>query len=261
MSSFLLHGLGTLMAAGISAGPPSMPPRVLIVLTSHSELGKTGRKTGFYLSELTHALEVLNRAGVPADLASPKGGKPPMDGLEKKDEANRTFLESAEWTQRLERTLRLDEVDPRRYAAIYVAGGHGTMFDLPDNARLAELIQRIHAQGGVVSAVCHGPAALVNVRLEDGRYLVQGSEVAAFTNEEEAAVKLTDAMPFLLESKLVERGARFTKAAKFQPHVVTSGRLVTGQNPASARGVAEQLVKLLRTTSAAADAGMTRPSP
>lgn len=219
--------------------------RVLIVLTSHDTLGSTGKKTGFYLSELTHALDVFTRAGLEVDFVSPKGGKPPMDGVTRDDALNRAFLDDARWAARLETTLRPEQVEPSRYHALYVPGGHGTVFDLPGDARLNELIGSVYARGAVVSAVCHGPAALVNVKLPDGSYLVAGRDVSAFTNEEEAAVKLTEVVPFLLESKLIERGARFTKAPNFQRHVVVSERLVTGQNPASAAGVAEALVGLL----------------
>ncbi|MCY1017117.1 type 1 glutamine amidotransferase domain-containing protein [Pyxidicoccus sp. MSG2] len=219
--------------------------RILIVLTSHDTLGDTGRKTGFYLSELTHALDVFTRAGLEVDYVSPKGGRAPMDGVSRDDALNRAFLDDARQLARLETTLRPEQVEPARYAAIYVPGGHGTMFDLPQDARLNALIGALYARGGAVAAVCHGPAALVNAKLPDGGYLVAGRDVSAFTNEEEAAVKLTQVVPFLLESKLIERGARFTKAPDFQRHVVVSERLVTGQNPASAAAVAEALVRVL----------------
>jgi len=219
--------------------------RVLIVLTSHDTLGNTGKPTGYYLSELTHALDVFTRAGLEVDFVSPKGGRPPMDGVSRDDALNRAFLDDARWTERLGSTLRPEEVDPARYAALYVPGGHGTMFDLPQDTRVSGLIGTVYARGAVVAAVCHGPAALVNVTLPDGSYLVAGREVSAFTNEEEAEVKLTEVVPFLLESKLIERGARVTKVANFQKHVVVSERLVTGQNPASAAGVAEATVRLL----------------
>ncbi|WP_205525689.1 type 1 glutamine amidotransferase domain-containing protein [Pyxidicoccus trucidator] len=219
--------------------------RVLIVLTSHDTLGDTGRKTGFYLSELTHALDVFTRAGLEVDFVSPKGGRPPMDGVTRDDALNRAFLDDERQAARLASTLRPEQVEPARYAALYVPGGHGTMFDLPGDARISALIGSVYARGAVVAAVCHGPAALVDVKLADGTYLVAGRDISAFTNEEEAAVELTRVMPFLLESKLIERGARFTKAPNFQQHVVVSERLVTGQNPASAARVAEELVRLL----------------
>ena len=134
----------------------------------------------------------------------------------------------------------------RGYAAIFFAGGHGTMWDFPDDARLQRLTATIYEKGGVVGAVCHGPAALVNVKLSDGSYLVAGRTVAGFTNEEEEAVGLTKVVPFLLESRMIERGATITKAANFQAHSVADARVVTGQNPASATGVAEKIVGLLK---------------
>jgi putative intracellular protease/amidase len=259
MSRALLALFPLLVGPLAAARPPAardgeegrQPAKVLVVLTSHDKLGDTGRKTGFYLSELTHALEVFEKAGLHIELASPKGGLPPMDGVDRTDASNRTFLESAAWMARLERTARLAEVDPTRYDAVYVPGGHGTMFDLPDDASLQALLASVFLRGGVVAAVCHGPAALVNVRLPDGRYLVAGKQVSAFTNEEEEAMKLTRAMPFLLESRLRERGGRFLHAPNFKPQVAVDARLVTGQNPASASAVAREVVRLLAARSAA----------
>jgi putative intracellular protease/amidase len=129
--------------------------------------------------------------------------------------------------------------------AIFYAGGHGTMWDFPDNAQLASIAASIYERGGVVAAVCHGPSGLVNIRLSDGKYLVDGKEVSGFTNEEEKAMGLTDIVPFLLEDKLKSRGAKYSKAAAFQKHVVVSDRLVTGQNPQSASGVGDGIAKLL----------------
>ncbi|MCC3433689.1 MAG: type 1 glutamine amidotransferase domain-containing protein, partial [Microcoleus sp. PH2017_04_SCI_O_A] len=146
---------------------------------------------------------------------------------------------------RVENTLNPAQIKPAEYAAIFYAGGHGTMWDFADNQELAEIAAAIYEAGGIVGAVCHGPAALVNIKLSDGTYLVADKTVAAFTNEEEAAVGLTDIVPFLLESTLIERGAKFTKVANFQVCVVASDRLVTGQNPASAAGVGERMVELI----------------
>jgi len=241
----------TAIAAPSTPSTPSPGRKILIVLTSHDQLGNTGKKTGFYLSELTHALEVFQKAGLQVELISPKGGQPPMDGVDAKDAINAAFLADAKWKERLAHTLTPDQVDPKQYAALYVPGGHGTMYDLPDHPVIQKLISAVYEQGGVVAAVCHGPAALVNVKGPDGRYLVSGKAVSAFTNEEETAVKLTQAMPFLLESRLIERGGQFHKAANFEKQVSVSERLVTGQNPASAAGVAEEVVKLLDTAHAA----------
>ena len=217
-------------------------PRILIALTSHDQLGTTGKKTGAYLSEISHVYWTLADAGLEVDFVSPKGGHVPLDGIDRKDADNARFLDDAAVMARITQTLRPDDVDPSRYAAIYYAGGHGTMWDFPDDARLAQIAARIYEAGGVVSAVCHGPSALVNIKLSSGRYLVASKDVAAFTDDEERAVQLTDVVPFLLASKLVERGARHIPAPNFAANVVVSERLITGQNPASARGVGQALV-------------------
>lgn len=220
--------------------------KILIALTSHGQLGDTGKTTGFYLSEAAHPYHVFVQAGYQVDFVSPQGGQPPTDGLDPDDPLQKSFVESPDVTAKLRYTMRPDQVDSDEYEAIFYAGGHGTMWDFPDERRLATIAASIYMDGGVVAAVCHGPAALVNVRLGDSSYLVSGKQVSAFTNEEEAAVELDQVVPFLLESKLIERGADFTKAANFQPHVAVSERLVTGQNPASATAVAEQVVAKLQ---------------
>ena len=143
-----------------------------------------------------------------------------MVGVDLEDPLNQAFLEDSEQVTSVENTLNPAQIDPAEYSAIFYAGGHGTMWDFADNQELAAIAAAIYEAGGVVGAVCHGPAALVNLKLSDGEYLVANKTVAAFTNEEEAAVGLTDIVPFLLESKLIERGANFTKVANFQAHVV-----------------------------------------
>ncbi|MCC3448428.1 MAG: type 1 glutamine amidotransferase domain-containing protein [Microcoleus sp. PH2017_39_LGB_O_B] len=219
--------------------------KVLIVLTSHDTLGDTGKETGFYLPEVTHPLDAFTKAGLMVDFVSPKGGKAPMVGIDLEDPLNKAFLDDSEQVLRVENTLNPAQIKPAEYAAIFYAGGHGTMWDFADNQELAEIAAAIYEAGGIVGAVCHGPAALVNIKLSDGTYLVANKTVAAFTNEEEAAVGLTDIVPFLLEAKLIERGANFTKVPNFQVCVVASDRLVTGQNPASAAGVGERMVELI----------------
>jgi putative intracellular protease/amidase len=219
--------------------------KVLIVLTSHDTLGDTGKETGFYLPEVTHPLHAFTQAGLTVDFVSPKGGKAPMVGIDLEDPLNKAFLEDSEQVARVENTLNPAQIDPAEYGAIFYAGGHGTMWDFADNDRLAQIAAAIYESGGIVGAVCHGPAGLVNIKLSDGQYLVANKTVAAFTNEEEAAVGLTEIVPFLLESKLIERGANFTKVANFEVCVVASDRLVTGQNPASAAGVGERMVELI----------------
>lgn len=218
--------------------------KILIVLTSHDDLGGVG-KTGFYLSEAAHPWHVFRRAGYQVDLVSPQGGEPPRDGVDLSDPIQQAFLDDEEMSRKLARTRRPDDINPQDYAAILYAGGHGCMWDFPGDTGLAGLARDIYEAGGVVAAVCHGPAGLVNVTLTDGSYLVAGKEVSAFTNDEESAAGLTSVMPFLLQTALEERGAKHTGAANFQPHVSVADRLVTGQNPASATGVAEQVVAVL----------------
>ncbi|MBE9043172.1 type 1 glutamine amidotransferase domain-containing protein [Pleurocapsales cyanobacterium LEGE 10410] len=222
--------------------------KILIVVTNHDQLGTTGRKTGFYLDEVAHPHAVFTQAGFEVDFVSPTGEEAPIDpkSYDLDDPLNRQFVENETVMAQIEDTLSPQEIDPSEYSAVFFAGGHGVMWDLPDNQELAQITAAIYERGGIVGAVCHGPAGLVNVRLSDGSYLVAGKTLAAFTNEEEEAVELTDQMPFLLETKLIKRGAQHTEAPNFQPHVVVSDRLVTGQNPASATQTAEEMVELLQ---------------
>jgi putative intracellular protease/amidase len=218
---------------------------ILIALTSHGTLGETGRPTGFYLPEVVHPYTVFRQAGYAVAFVSPQGGQPPMDGVDPADPALRAFLDDAAVMAQLAQTPTPADLAAADYAAIFYAGGHGAMWDLATDATLAKLAAAIYAQGGVVAAVCHGPAGLVNIQQADGSYLVAGKTVAAFTNAEEAAVGLTDVVPFLLETTLGERGAQITSAPNFQEHTVVSERLVTGQNPASATAVARHVVAAL----------------
>ena len=224
----------------------SKQSKVLVVLTSHDQLGDTGKETGFYLSEVSHPVDVFERAGLSVEYVSPKGGKAPMIGIDREDERNAAFLDDSQKISQVENTLSPAEVNPDDYAAIFYAGGHGTMWDFPAAEDIGKIAAQIYEAGGVVSAVCHGPAGLVPIRLSSGEPLVKGKEVAGFTNQEEAAVGLDEVVPFLLVDKLTELGAKHTQADNFQSHVVVSDRLVTGQNPASAAGVGEAIVKLVR---------------
>ncbi|WP_432037382.1 type 1 glutamine amidotransferase domain-containing protein [Streptomyces cucumeris] len=219
--------------------------KVALVLTSHDQLGDTGRTTGFYLPEAAHPWKALTDAGYEVDLVSVKGGRPPMDGADLSDPVQQAFLDDPRMAGQLDRTARPQDVTASDYDAVVYVGGHGTMWDFPGNTELAGIARDVYEAGGAVAAVCHGPAGLVDITLSDGSYLVDGKNVAAFTNDEEAAAGLTDVVPFLLQSTLEERGAKHTGAADFEPHVVVDGRLVTGQNPASATGLGEALVKVL----------------
>ncbi len=219
--------------------------RVLVAVTSHAQKGSTGQPTGAYLAEIAHPYEVLKAAGHTVDFVSPKGGEIPLDGVDRKDPANAAFLDDAAAVASLHASSRSDQVKADQYDAIFYAGGHGTMWDFPDDAGLASLAAAIYERGGIVAAVCHGPAGLVNVKLSSGKYLVDGHDVAAFTNAEEQAVGLTDVVPFLLADKLASRGAKVAVGPNWAPKVIVSERLVTGQNPASDKGVAEALVAAL----------------
>ncbi|TDR39206.1 putative intracellular protease/amidase [Tahibacter aquaticus] len=235
-----------LLGMNTTATPPATPPKpVLIVLTSHGSKGKTGKPTGFYLGELTHPLAVLEAAGIPVEIASIKGGEPPVDGVDLDDATNAHYWKNDEFRTRIRSTLPLADAKPERYSAIFFAGGHGAMWDFPDSPAVQRVTRTIYEQGGVVAAVCHGPAALVNVTLSNGDHLVKGKQVSAFTDDEERAVQLADTVPFLLASKLAEHGALHQPAPNWTAKVVVDGRLVTGQNPQSATGVGEKLRDLV----------------
>ncbi|MFR9773765.1 type 1 glutamine amidotransferase domain-containing protein [Nocardia sp. SC052] len=222
-----------------------MSKRILIALTSHAVLGDTGRSTGFYIGEAAIPWEVFTAAGYTVDLVSVAGGNPPRDGEDPADPLQRRFLTDTRVAAQLTNTPAPDAVDTSAYEAVLFAGGHGTMWDFPANPALARLAREVYERGGVVGAVCHGPAALVGATLSDGSYLVAGKKVAAFTNDEEAAVGLSGVVPFLLADRLTAQGATHIPADNFTAQVVADDRLVTGQNPASARGVAEAIVDAL----------------
>lgn len=216
--------------------------KILFVVTSHDKKGDTGQPTGYYLSEVSHPWEILHTAGYEIDFVSPKGGKAPVDGFDLNDPINKKFWENEIYRKKVENTLKPSEVNPSDYVAIHYAGGHGAVWDLPNNEEIAALATKIYENNGVVSAVCHGPAGIVNIKLSNGKYLVEGKKVNAFTNEEEVAVGLEKVVPFLLEDKLKERGVIFEKSGLWQSHVVTDQRLVTGQNPQSAESLGKAVL-------------------
>jgi putative intracellular protease/amidase len=213
---------------------------ILLALTSHDDLNGL-RTTGFYVPEAAHPWRVFQDAGFAVDLVSVQGGRPPMDGYDATDPTQRDFIALPD----LSTTRRATEVDAVGYNAILYVGGHGTMWDFPDDTGLTRLGRDIYESDGVVAAVCHGPAALLNLKLSDGKHLVEGKEVSAFTNTEEEAVGLAGVVPFLLQSELENRGAKHVAGPDFAAQVSVSDRLVTGQNPASATRVAEEVVRLL----------------
>ena len=221
--------------------------KILIIATNHDRLNN-GRETGYWLGEITHFFYILADAGFEIDFASPKGGKPPLDKKSDnlRDPDNRRFVEDSSLMHRLEASIPIDQINPDDYSAIYYAGGHGAMWDFPNHEPLAQVATAIYENGGFVSAVCHGSAGLLNIRLSDGRYLLAGKYATGFANLEERLVRLTSAVPFLLEDEIKKRGAQYKKALlPFIPHIEVSDRLVTGQNPQSAKAVAKALTQRL----------------
>ena len=224
--------------------------KILIVLTSHDQLGDTGMKTGFWLEEFATPYYVLKDAGLSITLASPKGGQPPLDPKsdlpENQTESTKRFHTDATAQAELENTKKLADVSADDFDAIFYPGGHGPMWDMPDNGISIALIEAFVKADKPVGAVCHAPVALVNVRGKDGEYLVTAKRVTGFSNAEEEAVGLAAVVPFLLEDRLKERGGLYSKTANWVPYVQVDDKLVTGQNPASSRPATEALLKLLR---------------
>jgi putative intracellular protease/amidase len=224
--------------------------KILIVLTSHDQLGNTGKKTGFWLEEFAAPYYVFKDAGATITLASPKGGQPPLDPKsdlpESLTELTKRFRKDKAAQAELANTKKLSDVSADDFDAVFYPGGHGPMWDMPDNKISIALIEAFVKADKPIGAVCHAPAALVNVRGKDGEYLVKSKRVTGFTNAEEEAVGLTAVVPFLLEDRLKERGGLYSKGADWAPYVQVDGKLVTGQNPASSRLAAQELLKLLR---------------
>jgi putative intracellular protease/amidase len=211
--------------------------KILIVLTSHSQLGDTGKKTGFWLEEFAAPYYVFKDAGALITLASPKGGQPPLDPKsdlpENQTELTKRFRNDTAAQAELANTKKLGDVVADDFDAVFYPGGHGPMWDMPDNATSIALIEAFVKADKPVGAVCHAPVALVNVHGKDGDYWVKGKRITGFTNAEEEAVGLTAAVPFLLEDRLKERGGIYSSAVNWVPYVQVDGKLVTGQNPAS----------------------------
>ncbi len=224
--------------------------KVLIVLTSHDQLGNTGKKTGFWLEEFVAPYYVLKEAGAEIVLASPKGGRPPIDPKsdlpENQTHFTRQFRTDGTAQAQFADTEELTYISASDFDGVFYPGGHGPMWDLPDNATSIALIEDFVKSDKPVAAVCHAPAALINVRGKNGEYLVKGKRVTGFANTEEEAVGLTSVVPFLLEDQLRERGAIYSKMDNWIPYVQVDGKLITGQNPASSHPAAEELLKLLR---------------
>ncbi len=271
MIARLLSTAAVLFSTAAMAADQVKKP-ILLVLTNEAKLGKTQGRTGFYLSEAAHPFEVFTSAGYKVMLASPLGGFAPLDpkSYDEKDSANLAFWkkfgsgEEKNATLGVKETVSLSGLNPADYSAVFFAGGHGTMWDFRGNKDVNRVTATIYEDGGAVGAVCHGPAALVDVKLTDGTPLVKGKKVAAFTNDEEEAVGLAAVVPFMLQTQLEEAGATHVPAENFAENAVADGRLVTGQNPASAKKTAELLVAVLAkgegSGDAAEDTGEAKPS-
>jgi putative intracellular protease/amidase len=233
----------------VSPTPRSIKMNVLMVLTSHDQLGNTGHKTGFWLEEFAAPYYVLKDAGATLTLASPLGGQPPLDpksdAPESQTDATRRFKADAVAQRELAATLQLSAMSAADYDAVFYPGGHGPLWDLAEDRASIALIEAMQAAGKPVAAVCHAPGVLRHVKGADGAPLVKGKQVTGFTNTEEEAVGLSKVVPFLVEDMLKENGGVYSKGADWQSYVLTDGILVTGQNPASSEAAAEALLKLL----------------
>lgn len=223
--------------------------KILMVLTSHEKLGNTGKKTGFWLEEFAAPYYVFKDAGADVTLASPHGGQPPLDPksdeADSQTDATRRFKADTGAQNELAHTKKLASMLPGNFDAVFYPGGHGPLWDLAEDANSIKLIESMYAAGKPVAAVCHAPGVLRHTKAANGSPLVRGKKVTGFTNTEEAAVQLTDIVPFLVEDVLSNNGGIYSKAADWQPYVVTEDNLITGQNPASSAPAAHAMLHLL----------------
>jgi putative intracellular protease/amidase len=217
--------------------------KILFVVTSHNQLGDTGEKTGLWIEEFAAPYYRFHDLGKEIVIASPKGGQAPIDPKsdlpENQTEATKRYYSDKETQHKLSNTVLLSTIRETDFDAVFYPGGHGPMWDLPDNKDSIKLIESFYNSGKPVALVCHAPAALKNVKTPDGEWLVKGKKISAFTNTEEEAVQLTEVVPFLLEDMLMERDANFQKGADWKPFVSQENQLITGQNPASSVLAAE----------------------
>jgi putative intracellular protease/amidase len=223
--------------------------KILMVLTSHDELGDTGKKTGFWVEEFAGPYYVFKDAGADITLASPKGGQPPIDPMSAEEdnstEATKRFDKDDELQKKLSMTKKLKDVDASDFDGVFYPGGHGPMWDLANDLDSIALIEKFNEQMKPMAFVCHGPAALKNVE-DHKKPLVRGRNVTGFTNGEEEAVNLTNVVPFLIEDKMNQLGANYSKGDDWSNYVMVDQKLVTGQNPASSEKAAKELLKLLQ---------------
>lgn len=226
-----------------------MSKKILMVITSHDQLGDTGNKTGFWVEEFAAPYYVFKDAGLDITLASPLGGQPPIDPSSEMDdfvtEATKRFDLDAETKEQLANTVALSSVNEADYDAVFYPGGHGPLWDLATDVKSIKLIEDFLAANKPVGAVCHASAVLLDVKDSSGEFVVKGKAVAGFTNSEEAAVQLTDVVPFLVEDEFIKRGADYQKVEDWQAFAVQDGLIISGQNPASSELVAKKLLAQL----------------
>ncbi|WP_077624039.1 type 1 glutamine amidotransferase domain-containing protein [Sediminibacillus massiliensis] len=227
--------------------------RILMVVTSHGELGQPSKETGLWLSEFTKFYDRMAKAEYEVDIISPDGGEVPVDPRSLSEllvsKKLRDYYNDTSFMEWLRKPAAPSDINPADYQAIYFAGGHGTMWDFPENEAIQTITRKIYENGGIVSAVCHGPSALCNLKLSNGRYLLEGKTVTGYSDKEEKAIMLYKYIPFSLEQKLKHRGAIYEQAKiPFRKCIQKDGRVVTGQNPASVKGVAKQVMNLLIQT-------------
>jgi len=224
--------------------------KILIVLTSHSELGNTGKKTGFWIEEFAAPYYVLADAGAEITIASPAGGQPPVDPkseeIEAQTPATDRFYKDIEAIYQVANSLKLSDIHFVDYDAVFYPGGHGPLWDLATDKTSIKLIEDFYNNQKPIAFVCHAPAALINAKAENGQPLVKGKKITGFSDTEEEAVELTKVVPFLLENELKNLGAHYSKAADWSSFTQDDGLLITGQNPASSEAVANLLLKTLR---------------
>ena len=224
--------------------------KILIVLTSHNQLGDTGLETGFWLEELATPYYIFKDANADVFLASPNGGQPPLDPKSDEPdfqtEATERFKGDGDAQTALANTLKLSDISPDDYDAVFYAGGHGPLWDLAEDPDSVALIESMFAAGKPVAAVCHAPAVLRHAKAPDGSPLIKGKSVTGFSNTEEDAVQLSEVVPFLLEDELKAKGANYSKADDWNPYAITDGNLITGQNPASSDPVAKAVLGIIK---------------
>ncbi len=226
-----------------------MAKKILMVLTSHAELGNTGEKTGFWVEEFAAPYYIFKDAGAEVTLASPLGGQPPIDPKSELEdfqtEATKRFDGDSEVQKLIANTVKLSALNADDYDAVFYPGGHGPLWDLTDNPQSIALLERFVAQQKPVSAVCHATAALLNVKDTNGEFFIKGKEITGFSNSEEDAVQLSDVVPFMLEDEIVNRNAKYQSGADWHPFAIQDGIAITGQNPASSELAAQKVLASL----------------